>query len=631
MIRFTSDGSFIGKYQRLIKDVVIPFQHDILFDRADGVEKSHVAQNFINAARVLRGEDAGDGFYGMVFQDSDAYKWLEAAAYSLVSFPDDELEREMDEMVELIAAAQDADGYLNTYFTINDRSGRWTNLQEGHELYCSGHMIEAGVAYYEARGKRRLLDVCIRNVECIYRHFITEGHPGFPGHPEVELALMRLYHLTGNAHALELAKHFIDVRGMDPDFFKKECDARDWYVWGADPADPAYMQADMPVRDQSEAKGHAVRAVYLYTAMADLASVTGDSELKSAALRLWESITQRKMYITEGIGQTCLGEAFGPDYHLPNDTAYCETCASVGLMFLANRLLSADPDIRYSDVMERAFYNTVLSGIGLDGKSFFYVNPLETIPGVSGIAPTHRHALTIRFKWHACACCPPNAARLISSFGRYAYTQSSEAAFIHLYAGGTVEFDGGLTINCATTFPYGRDVTVCVQKGSGRIAIRIPGYAAEAVLKKNTAPADYTVKNGYAYVTVEAGDVITLSLGFEPVMNYASPKISGLAGHSCVSCGPLIYCFEGADNDDLSALLLRPDSAASAITEPAEHGILSNIPMLKMPAKRLVYNDALYDSRRPFVTHCTATAIPYYCRCNRGESPMKVWMPVISV
>ena len=630
MIRFTSDDSFIGKYQRLIKDVVIPFQHDILFDRADGAEKSHVAQNFINAARVLRGEDAGDGFYGMVFQDSDAYKWLEAAAYSLVSFPDDELEREMDEMVELIAAAQDDDGYLNTYFTINDRGRRWTNLQEGHELYCSGHMIEAGVAYYEAQGKRRLLDVCLRNMECIYRHFITEGHPGFPGHPEVELALMRLYHLTGNAHALELAKHFIDVRGMDPDFFKKECDARDWYVWGADPADPAYMQADMPVRMQSEAKGHAVRAVYLYTAMADLASVTGDSELKSAALRLWESITQRKMYITGGIGQTCLGEAFGPDYHLPNDTAYCETCASVGLIFFASRLLSASPDSIYADVMERAFYNTVLAGIALDGKSFFYVNPLESIPGVSGTAPTHRHTLPRRFAWHACACCPPNAARLISSFGRYAYSQKDDIAFMHLFAGGAVEFDNGLCITCTTAFPYGKEVTCKVQKGAGTLAMRIPGYAKEAMLTKNTAPPDNII-NGYAYVQVEAGDTVTLSLSFDPVMNYASPKVSDLSGRTCVSCGPLVYCFEGVDNGDLSSILLKHDSAASTLIEKAGEGALAGIPLLKMPAIKITYKgDSLYGSR-PKATDCTATAIPYYCWCNRDEGPMKVWLPVISV
>ncbi|MCM1243481.1 MAG: glycoside hydrolase family 127 protein, partial [Roseburia sp.] len=325
---YRSDG-FIGRYQRLIKDVVLPYQYSVLCDEAPDTEKSHVVQNFINAGKAVRGEDTGDGFYGMVFQDSDAAKWIEAAAYSLSLFPDKKLEKTVDELIDIIARAQDNDGYLNTYYTIKDRDKRWTNLQEGHELYCSGHMMEAACAYYEATGKDKLLLVMQKNAEHIYDHFIVQGHEGCPGHPEVELALLKMYRLLDNKHCLELAEHFINTRGHDPHFYEKEKERRGWTVWNADPADTDYFQASKPVREQNDATGHAVRAVYLYTAMADLASSTDDKQLLDACRRLWESITRRRMYLTGGIGSTVLGEAFSVDYDLPGDTAYAETCASI--------------------------------------------------------------------------------------------------------------------------------------------------------------------------------------------------------------------------------------------------------------------------------------------------------------
>ncbi|MBQ9130376.1 MAG: glycoside hydrolase family 127 protein, partial [Clostridia bacterium] len=320
-------AGFIGKYQQLIKDTVIPYQYSVLCDEAPGAEKSHVVQNFINAGKAIRGEDVGDGFYGMVFQDSDAAKWLEAAAFSLISFPDEELERTADELIDIIERAQDSDGYLNTYFTIKDREKRWQNLMEGHELYCSGHMMEAACAYYEATGKDKLLRVMERNAEHIYNLFITEKHEGYPGHPEVELALMKMYRLTGNEHCLELAEHFVNVRGADPHFYEKEAEKRDWSVWGNNAKDHYYAQNFAPLREQNDAVGHAVRAVYLYTAAADIASERDDKELFAACRRLWDSITKRRMYITGGIGSTLNGEAFSVDYDLPNDTAYAETCA----------------------------------------------------------------------------------------------------------------------------------------------------------------------------------------------------------------------------------------------------------------------------------------------------------------
>ena len=336
--QYTSAG-FIRKYQQLVSNTVIPYQYSVLNDKAEGAEKSHVVQNFVNAAKAIRGEDTGDGFYGMVFQDSDAAKWLEAAAYSLKNFPDPDLENQADELIDLIVAAQDKDGYLNTYFTVKDKEKRWSNLLEAHELYCSGHMIEAACAYYECTGKRKLLDAMQKNVAHIYNVFIKESHAGFPGHPEIELALMKMYRITKDNDCLELAKHFIDTRGTDVDYYKRECNDRGWTVWGSDGTDTNYQQSNIPLRQAETAVGHAVRAVYLYTGMADLAAETGDKELYEACKRLWESITHRQMYITGGIGSTVHGEAFSVDYDLPPDTAYAETCASIGLMFFASKML----------------------------------------------------------------------------------------------------------------------------------------------------------------------------------------------------------------------------------------------------------------------------------------------------
>lgn len=472
---YKSDG-FIGKYQRLIKETVIPYQYSVLCDQAPDTEKSHVVQNFINAGKAVKGEDAGDGFYGMVFQDSDAAKWLEAVAYSLSVIPDKNLEETADKLIDIIAEAQDADGYLNTYFTLKDKEKRWTNLLEGHELYCAGHMMEAACAYYEATGKKKLLDVMMKNAEHIYRRFITEKHEGFPGHPEVELALMKMYHTTGNKLCLELAEHFINVRGQNPDFYKTEKEKRDWTVWGNNAEDNDYQQSGRPVRRQTDATGHSVRAVYLYTGMAELAAETGEAELYNACKNLWNSVTKRRMYVTGGIGSTVNGEAFTVDYDLPNDTAYAETCASIGLMFFASAMLKNEIKGEYADIMERAFYNTVLAGMQLDGKRFFYVNPLEIVPGISGAASTHWHTLTQRPKWYACACCPPNAARLITSFGKYAYGENGKTAYCHLYAAGKASFENGVSFTCKTEYPYGFTVVYEIENG-GEIAVRIPAWS----------------------------------------------------------------------------------------------------------------------------------------------------------
>lgn len=621
---YRSDG-FIGKYQRLIKDVVIPYQYSVLCDNAPDAEKSHVIANFVNAGKALRGEDAGDGFYGMVFQDSDAAKWLEAVAYSLALFPDEELERTADELIEIIAAAQDEDGYLDTYFTIKDREKRWTNLLEAHELYCAGHMMEAAVAYSESTGKDRLLKVMLKNVLHIYDIFITKKHGGVPGHPEVELALLKMYRATGEEKCLELAEYFIDQRGRDTDFYKREAEKRDWTVWNSDPVDNEYRQCDRPVREQTDAVGHAVRAVYLYTGMAELAAESGDKELLAACRRLWDSIVNRRMYLTGGIGSTVHGEAFSVDYDLPPDTAYCETCASIGLMFFALAMLKNEVKGEYADIMERAFYNTVLAGIQLDGKRFFYVNPLEVIPGISGVSPTHRHDLPQRPKWYACACCPPNAARLISSLGKYAYGEDESTMFCHLFAAGSVDFQNGGKITCETGYPYELTVNYTVIKGGKNLAVRIPSWSKVFSVTKNDKQISLAPKNGYIYLEVSDGDRITLTLDGSPRFIYPSAKLHDISGMVALARGPLVYCFEGVDNGgDVVSLSL--DTAGEVSVQPFDESLLGGTVRIKVSALKTEDIDGLYSEDAPKRTPVNAVAVPYFTWGNRGENQMRVWM-----
>ncbi len=621
-VQYKSDESFIGKLQRLVRDEVIPYQYKVLCDEAEGAEKSHVIANFINAGKALKGDDNHDGFYGMVFQDSDAAKWIEAVAYSLTNFPDEELEALCDSVIDIIADAQDKDGYLNTYFTIKDKDKRYKNLMEGHELYCSGHMIEAACAYYKATGKDKLLNVMLKNVDNIYKVFITDKNGGCPGHPEVELALMEMYKTTGEAKCLELAEYFINTRGTDIHFYEREAEARDWTVWGNNPSDYDYLQGGAPVREQTKATGHAVRAVYLYTGMARLALQSGDETLLNACKTLWDNITKQRMYITGGIGSTVLGEAFSVDYDLPSDTAYCETCASIGLMFFAQAMLENETDSHYADIMERAFFNTVLAGMQLDGKQFFYVNPLECQPGISGVAPTHRHDLTQRPKWYACACCPPNTARLIASFGSYAYGENEDTAFCNIPAGGIVTFDNGIELICKTGYPHKLNASYKITKGEGKLAIRIPSWSKSISFESS---AEYTIDDsGYAIFMVSEGDVIRVMYNAAPYKIYANTKVPKLTGKTAICRGPLVYCFEGVDNDgDVFSLSL----AKGKITkEKLENDELGDIVRLKVKTKRSESIEELYTSEKPKATPYEATAIPYYTWCNRGENQMRIWM-----
>ena len=354
------------------------------------------------------------------FWDSDVAKWIEAASYSLATHPDPTLEALLDEVITLIASAQQPDGYLNPHYTVVEPDKRWTNLRHGHELYCAGHMIEAGVAHFQATGKATLLDVVRRYADYIETVFGTEPGKkrGYCGHEEIELALVRLYRVTGNSRYLRLGQYFIDERGQSPCYFDTE-PTPDLHRLGLE-----YHQAHKPVREQTEVVGHAVRAMYLYSAMADLAYETGDETLLQTCKRLWHHLYTKRMFITGGIGSSMYNEGFSSDYDLPNDTAYAETCAAVGLVLWCQRMLQLECDAQYADIMERALYNGVLSSISQEGTTFFYVNPLANQGDLS------------RQEWFSCACCPTNITRLLASLGQYIYSQNEHEIAVHLYVQG---------------------------------------------------------------------------------------------------------------------------------------------------------------------------------------------------
>ena len=630
---FLADDSFVGRVQKLVRDEVLPYQYKILNDALPDVEKSHAIENIRLAAKKLKGGDVKpEEFYGMVFQDSDVAKWIEAAAYALAAGENPELEKAVDEVIALYGASQHEDGYVNSYFTVKAPDRMWTNMREAHELYCAGHMMEAAVAYYEVTGKRSLLDIMAKNADCIYEQFMHNNTRACPGHPEAELALMRLWRATGNEKYKALAKHFIDVRGEAPNYFAEEEANRNWNVWQHTvELDTDYTQSTLPVREQKDAVGHAVRAVYLYTGMADVAKETDDAALLAACRRLWESITKRRMYVTGGIGSTFMGEAFTVDYDLPNDTVYAETCASIGLMFFAKKLLENEHRGEYGDVMERAFYNTVLAGMQLDGKRFFYVNPLEVVPGVSGKAVTHAQDLPTRPKWYACACCPPNVARIVSSFGAYAYSESEDTFFIDLYAGGTVQTQKGIALTCKTDFPHGGSAVYTVSGAAETtIAVRIPAWSESTVLAVNDEAIDLSAvtRDGYAYITRawQDGDTLALTLDMTPHLVYASAKIAADSGKACVQRGALVYCAEEVDNGEILPLYIREDAQPRALDFEPE--TLGGIVPVVVDGYRVQDSGALYSTEKPRFVEKEIRLIPYYTWANRGENQMRVWLPV---
>lgn len=618
-----ADG-FFSRYADLVREEVIPYQWEALNDRIPGAEKSGCLRNF----RIAAGQEAGE-FTGMVFQDSDIGKWLEAVAYSLTTHPDAALERTADEVIELLEAAQREDGYLDTYFIVKDPKNRWKCLRDCHELYCAGHLLEGAVAYWQATGKDRFLNVMRRYVDYIATVFGRgEGQMrGYPGHEEIELALCKLYDVTGEKKYLDLAAYFIDERGRDPKYFLEERKTRgDAFHWeGNDAQGMEYFQSHAPVREQKEAVGHAVRAVYLYSGMADVAMRTGDEGLLEACRRLYRNIADKRLYVTGAIGSTYIGEAFTFDYDLPNDTAYAETCASVGLIFFMKRMLEADGAAEYGDMMERALYNTVLAGMAMDGKSFFYVNPLEVFPEADEKDPSKRHVKTVRQKWFACACCPPNVARLLADLGSYIYRRKGSAVTADLFIGSRLALPGGAELIQTSEVPFGGKVTFTLRGAAQGFSLRVrcPEWA-EGV----TCTAPCRKENGYIAIQKDwqDGDSVTLVFGMEPRRIYANPLVRQDAGKVCLMRGPLVYCLEEADNGANLHLLRLPEG------EPVEavrgEGALFGMTLLRAKGRRFVpHGSRLYaPDRQGREEEARLTFVPYFAWGNRDKGEMAVYV-----
>lgn len=632
------DDSFWGQYTQLVRDVVVPYQWEAINDRVEGAEKSHAVQNFKIAAGLAEGE-----FYGFVFQDTDVAKWLEAVGYLLMKQPNPELEAIADEMIDIIEKAQQPDGYLNTYFTIKAPEDKWKNLTEAHELYTAGHMIEAAVAYYEATGKTKLLDIVCRFADHIAEVFGDgpDQLPGYDGHQEIELALVKLYHATGNEKYLNLSKYFIDMRGTN-NFFEEEAEKRGWTsIWHKNRIhiDKKYFQVHKPVREQAEAVGHAVRVVYMLSGMIDIARETNDETLLNASRTLWNNIVGKQMYITGGIGSMVHGEAFSVDYDLPNDTVYAETCASIGLIFSAQRMLQLEPHAHYADVMERALYNTVISGMALDGKHFFYVNPLEVFPSqCHGHNHNYNHIKPVRPEWYGCACCPPNLARLLSSLGDYLYSVNNDTIYSHLFIGGKtqVELNGNsIELTQVSELPWQGKVLYEVSVDgpvSFGLAVRIPGWSDHASIYVNGEEIELSglMKDGYAVIHREwkNGDKVELKLDMSIKRMKSHPKIRANAGKVALQRGPIVYCIEEADNGGNLQHVRLPKNAELklAFNDELAGGVVT-IEADGLIEEASDWSDELYAANAELQQKPKKlTFIPYYTWANRGEGEMMVWV-----
>ena len=542
-------------------------------------------RNFENAAK-------GEGEHsGIFFDDSDVYKALEGMAYSLINNPDPELEKKADEWIDKFAAAQQPDGYINTFYTLTGLDKRWTNMDK-HEMYCAGHMIEAGVAYYQATGKRKLLDVCIRMTD----HMMSQFGPGkrhwVPGHEEIELALVKLYQTTQEQKYLDFAYWLLEERGHGHGTMGDEG------KW-----DPVYYQDIVPVRRLTDISGHAVRCMYLYCGMADVAALKNDTGYIAAIDRLWDDVVHRNMYITGGIGSSRDNEGFTEDYDLPNLDAYCETCASVGMVLWNQRMNQLTGDSKYIDVLERSLYNGALAGISLGGDRFFYVNPLESK------GDHHRQ------EWYGCACCPSQLSRFLPSIGNYIYASSDDALWVNLYIGNTGQIRIGETdilLTQETDYPWDGSVKLTIstsQPLEKEIRLRIPNWCKTYDSSINGKRINVSEEKGYAVIKDwKSQDVIALDMDMPVEIVAADPHVKENFGKRVIQRGPLVYCMEEIDNPEyFDQIQLSP---STTFQTAFVSDILNGIKTIKTNGRAQ-----------------SATFIPYYAWDNRKAGKMRVWIP----
>lgn len=542
-------------------------------------------RNFENATK-------GEGEHsGIFFDDSDVYKALEGMAYSLINNPDPELEKKADEWIDKFAAAQQPDGYINTFYTLTGLDKRWKNMDK-HEMYCAGHMIEAGVAYYQATGKRKLLDVCIRMADHMMSLFGPGKRHWVPGHEEIELALVKLYQVTNDKKYLDFSNWLIEERGHGHGTMGGE---GNW--------DPFYYQDEKTVREMTDIAGHAVRCMYLYCGMADVAAMKKDSGYIAALDRLWDDVVFRNMYITGGIGSSRHNEGFTEDYDLPNLDAYCETCASVGMVLWNQRMNQFTGDAKYINVLERSMYNGALAGISLAGDRFFYVNPLESK------GDHHRQV------WYGCACCPSQISRFLPSIGNYIYGTSADAIWVNLYIGNKATFkvDGkDIEIQQETNYPWDGVMKLMVSTASPikkEICLRIPDWCKDYTISVNEKDVKAPTDKGYAVLneTWKQNDVIVLNMAMPIEVVAADPRVKGNIGKRAIQRGPLVYCMEEVDNaKDFDKQIISPATSFSSRFDPS---LLNGVVAVKAQNG----NETL-------------SLIPYYSWDNREAGKMKVWI-----
>jgi DUF1680 family protein len=624
-VPFTSvkvTDTFWGERLRASREVTIP----LAFDKC---EETGRYDNFLRAANPSPDHKPSR----RPFDDTDVYKTIEGASYSMQTYPDKALERYIDSILLIVAAAQEPDGYLFTALTMNPDhphewvgKERWGKVEDlSHEFYNLGHMIEGAIAHYQATGKRNFLDIAIRYADCVDREIGDD--PGklvrVPGHQIAEMALAKLYLVTGEKRYLDLAKFFLDKRG---------------YTSRKD----AYSQAHKPVLEQDEAVGHAVRAVYMYSGMADVAALTGDEGYIEAIGRIWDNITQKKIYLTGGLGASRNGEAFGQNYNLPNLTAYNETCAAIGSVYWNHRLFLLHGDAKYYDVLERTLYNGLISGVSLDGGTFFYPNPLEA-DGVYGFNYDRSFE---RQPWFGTSCCPSNLARFIPSLPGYVYAVDGNDLYVNLFMGNTSQVEiGGKSVGIAQTTNYPWDGAVRLEITEGRqdmaLKIRIPGWVRGEVVpgsdlytytdakqlgysvKVNGLPVKSAVEKGYFTIgrTWRKGDVVEIDFEMQPRMVVAHEKVEADRDRVAIERGPLVYCAEFVDNVHGVRGLLLPDKPLFTVEKKAD--LLNGVTMIKTEGQSLAYDDKGYVVTRPV----TVSLVPYYAWCHRGVGEMLVWLP----
>ncbi|MGH2850285.1 MAG: glycoside hydrolase family 127 protein [Solirubrobacteraceae bacterium] len=594
-------GGLLADRQRVNREVT-------LLHGLEELERAGTLENF----RIAAGRASGTR-RGLVFSDTDVYKWLEALAWELARERSPKLEQLVADTVELVAETQEADGYLNTWCQINDPSWRWTDLEMGHELYCGGHLIQAAIAVDRALGDASLLRVARRFADLIDEVFRTGSHTGTDGHPEIETALVELYRHTGERRYLELADVLITRRG-----------AR---TFGGR-FTPDYYQDDEPVRGSRSIVGHAVRALYLAAGVTDVYAETGDAELRAAALAQWDDLTASKMYLTGGVGSRHTGESIGDPYELPPDRAYCETCAAIANIQWNWRLLLVTGESRFADLIERTLYNGFLSGLSLDGRQFFYVNQLQSRSGQA------------RHTWNPVACCPPNIMRLLASLNHYLATSDPDGIQIHQYAPSTIEATGPdgqqIELRVQTDYPWSGEIGVEVLRTSGvewTLSLRVPAWAAGTMLDGVPVPAGGYVRLIRAW---QPGDRVSLVLDVSPRLTAPNPRIDAIRGCLAVERGPLVYCIE---RQDVPADVDLADIRLDAASQPADAGtleLLAGMRGVSVPAvvpavdgwSQVEYRDTrelpASSASAPVVP---LLAIPYFAWANRGTGAMRVWIP----